>query len=96
MKGVSKGVQFNDRVLAGNLRTRAMQEILLVVNEDKKVKKWSAYKKTMLLTLAKSILPRLQEHTGEDGSAIVIEFSEVLAKKHGVNARSNGNSARQQ
>ncbi len=86
MKGASKGVQFNDRVLAGNLRTKVMQEIFLVVNEDQKVKKWSRYKKSMLLTLARSILPRLSEVTGEDGAPIVLELSGIIAKKNGINA----------
>ena len=92
MKGASKGVQFNDRVLAGNLRTKIMEEIFLVVNEDVKVTKWSAFKKQMLLVLARTILPRLNEVTGQDGGPLIVQLPGVITKKNGIDAKPGANS----
>lgn len=86
MKGSSSGVQFNDRVLAGKLRTKVMEEIFDVVKEASKVKKWSAYKKAMLLVLARTILPRLNEVTGQDGGPLIIELPKSIIQKNGTNA----------
>ena len=89
MKGATKGLEFNDRKLAGELRTKTMQEIFLIVNDDKKVKKFSAYKKAMLLVLAKSILPRLNELTGENGGPLVIELPKEIIEKNGLQSRTS-------
>lgn len=87
MRGNSTGVQFNDRVLAGEVRTLTLNEIKKVLKKGK----GSLYG-SVLVKLAGTILPRLNEHTGEDGKPMVIEISSSVAKKYGINATSNKNS----
>lgn len=71
MKGVG-GKPFYDRKLAGDLRTKALEELLLVVNDDPKADKFSDFKKDILLKLAGNVLPRLNEHSGPDQKPIPI------------------------
>lgn len=62
-----KGKSFNDRVLAGEVRTLTLSEIkkaLLGTDED--------FKKQVILRLAGSILPRLNELSGPDGAPLPI------------------------
>jgi hypothetical protein len=74
--GGQKGKSFNDRELAGEVRTLTLNEIkkaLTGVDED--------FKKQVILKLAGSILPRLNELTGENGGAIKIEGVEINVRK---------------
>lgn len=78
MKGGSKGTSFNDMQLAGQVRNLALnhlQKILAPDYEDKD------YQKQMLLKLANTILPRLNEHTGQDGEAIKIQGVVITLRK---------------
>ena len=50
---------------------------------DKSVAKFSDYKKAMLLKLANTVLPRLNEHTGEDGGPIKQDITGILTKVYG-------------
>lgn len=72
------GKNFQDRQLAAKVRSKALEDILLVLQDDKKVESFSEYKKQMLSSLAKSILPRLNEHTGNDGEPLKIIFDSSL------------------
>lgn len=80
MKGGSKGVNFNDRELAGEVRTLALNEIKKVLKKGK----GSLYG-AVLVRLSGTILPRLNELTGESGKPLIIQISEVIAKKNGIN-----------
>ncbi len=72
----------NDRELASKVRTKALNDIHAVLEGDEAVTaQWSDYKKSMLMTLAKSILPRLNEHTGNDGGAIEIKGVSIRVRK---------------
>jgi hypothetical protein len=59
----------NDRVLAADVRKLALTDIKDVLT-GKLYADDPAYKKQILLKLAPSLLPRLNEHTGEDGDPI--------------------------
>lgn len=59
------GVTKNNRILAANVRTIALSQIEKVLNGNDE-----EFKKALLLKLAGSILPKLNEHTGEDGEPI--------------------------
>ena len=59
------GKSFQDRKLAANVRNKALRDIHAVLKGDKSSLKFSEYKKAMLLKLASTVLPRLNEHTGE-------------------------------
>lgn len=74
------GKTLNDRKLAASVRTKALQDLLLVLNDDVDVAEWSDYKKTILAKLSPSLLPRLNEHTGEDGDAIKIQGVEIIVR----------------
>lgn len=72
-----KGKSFNDRELAGEVRTLTLKEIKkALMNSDD-----DEFKKQLLLRLAGSILPRLNEVTGENGGAIKIEGVEINVRK---------------
>ncbi len=75
MKGGSTGVSFNDRQLAGQVRSLALGHLQKVLSEDYKDKE---YQKQMLLKIAPSLLPRLNEHTGEDGAPLVVTFDNAF------------------
>jgi hypothetical protein len=67
-----KGRGFNDRELAGEVRTLTLNEIkkaLTGTDED--------FKKQVIIKLAGSILPRLNEVTGENGGAIQLSGVEI-------------------
>jgi hypothetical protein len=63
------GITLNDRKLAADVRTLSLKEMKKVLegnDED--------FKKQLILKLASSALPRLNEITGEDGDPIVVQM----------------------
>lgn len=66
------GKSYNDRLLAAAVRTKALQDIQKVLDGKSEVEKWGQFKKQILLNLSKSILPRLNEHTGRDGEDLPV------------------------
>lgn len=74
MKG-NKGVSFNDRQLAGQVRNLALAHLKKVLDPKFKDKD---YQKQMLLKLAPALLPRLNEHTGGDGEPLVLKFENAF------------------
>lgn len=75
MKGGSKGKLFSDRELAGQVRNLALDHLMKVLDPKYKDK---TYQKAMLLKIAPTLLPRLNEHTGEDGKPIVLSFDNAF------------------
>lgn len=65
------GKSLNDRELAAKVRTKALNDIQAVLNGED-TSSWSDYRKLILGNLSKSILPRLNEHSGPDGGEIPI------------------------
>ena len=65
----SGGKSFQDRELAAKVRTLALKEIQKVLE----VGEGELYK-AILTRLAGTVLPRLNEVTGQDGEAIVVEL----------------------
>lgn len=61
------GKTFNDRELAARVRTLTLQECEKALN-----KKAGKLYEAVLLKLAGSVLPRLNEHSGPDGRPIPI------------------------
>lgn len=68
------GKSLNDRKLAASVRTLALQEIQKVLEMDD-----CEYKRQVVLKLAPSLLPRLNEHTGKDGEDLP---TPILAHLH--------------
>lgn len=70
--------KYTDRVLAQEVRTLTLKEIKKVLVEEE----MSEFKKALLIRLAGSVLPRLNEVTGEGGEAIKIEIAGEIADKN--------------
>ena len=68
------GKDFNDRVLAARVRTMALEEIEKVLKEPE----MTELKKQVLLKLAGTVLPRLNEHTGDSGEPLKIVFDSAF------------------
>ena len=63
---------------ANSVRKLALDEIQKVLSPKYKDK---SYQKAMLLKIAPALLPRLNEHTGEDGGPIKIEGVDIAVRK---------------
>lgn len=68
----------NNRLLADNVRNLALKQVYRVLNG-----KDEEFKKQLLLKLAGTILPKLNEHTGEEGKPIEINITSSLEKIYG-------------
>jgi hypothetical protein len=66
-KGNTGGKSLNDRKLAAEVRTLALTEIKKYLEGKEEGYKGRDMKQAIILKLAPSILPRLNEHTGADG-----------------------------
>jgi hypothetical protein len=76
--------KYTDRLKAQKLRSLAIEEMIAVFQGDDK-----EFKKQLLLRMATTVLPRLNEHTGENGEAIIINVSKEGAEKYGINSASS-------
>lgn len=70
-----------DLTITKEVRTKALGDILEVLNETKESKKFSEFKKQMLLRLATTVLPRVNEHSGVDGKDLSIIISSESAHR---------------
>ena len=68
------GKTLQDREKAAKVRNKGLDCLLAVLEEKKEVNRWGKYKKDVVLKLAGTLLPRINEHTGEGGEAIIIKF----------------------
>jgi len=59
-----------DYDLTKDVRNQALVDILEVLKETPKSKKFGSYKQQMLLKLANTVLPRVNEITGKDGQPV--------------------------
>lgn len=78
--GNTGGKSLNDRKLAAEVRSLALGEIKEILEQEK----MTELKKAVILKLAPSLLPRLNEHTGDDGKElfpvpILSNFKDVSA-----------------
>lgn len=78
--------KYTDRILAQNVRTLALKEIEKVLQADYEDKE---FRKAVLLKIAPTLLPRLNEVTGENGNAIVIHVAKEIAEKQELYAASH-------
>lgn len=63
------GVTLNDKRLAAEVRTLTLRQIKKVLEGDD-----NDFKKQLILKLAPTTLPRINEHTGEDGAPISVNI----------------------
>jgi hypothetical protein len=69
-----------DSTIVKDVRHQALGDILEVLKETAKAKKFSQRKYDMLLKLATTVLPRVTEHTGNDGAPIVFMPVQLMEK----------------
>lgn len=62
-----------DRKLSKAVRTLTLKKIKNVLLDDDRKKYSQEFQEALILKLAGTILPRLNEHTGEDGGKIFFE-----------------------
>ena len=56
------------------VRNKVLDDIKEVLDESAKSKKFGKFKQEMLLKLAPTVMPRVQEISGPDGEAIVVSW----------------------
>lgn len=89
--GNSGGIGVNDRHLAAEVRRLTLNKIkdlFTMPTVKMSTDDYDLYK-AVLIKLAGSVLPRLQEVTGEDGGAIVVQMSKTIAEKNGITNESD-------
>lgn len=67
------GKTLNDRKLAASVRTLGLRELERILKLDD-----CEYKREIMKKLAPTLLPRLNEHTGEDGEKLTVNFDPVF------------------
>jgi hypothetical protein len=73
--GNTGGKSLNDRQLAASVRSLALTEIQKYLEGKEKGYKNEEMKAAIILKLAPTLLPRLNEHTGEDGGDINVNLT---------------------
>lgn len=87
MKFNSKGASFNDRKLAGEVREMGLKHLKRVLAPNFKDKE---FQKAVILKISSSLLPRLNEITGQDGNPLIISFDKTFS---GTPSEATGSSA---
>lgn len=64
-----------DSTITKEVRNQALGDILEVLKETPRSKKFGIFKKQMLLKLSNTVLPRVQEMSGVDGAPIKLQIS---------------------
>lgn len=72
------GVPHYRRELAGEVRDLTLKEIKSILLDKKNEKHGKEFRQQVILRLASNVLPRLNEHTGEDGKPINIKFDDTF------------------
>lgn len=70
-----------DSTITKEVRNQTLGDILEVLKETPQSKKFGIFKKQMLLKLANTVLPRVNEHSGIDGDPIKIQGVEIIIRK---------------
>jgi len=63
-----------DPELVKDVRMAALTDILEVLKESSKAKRFGKFKQEMLLKLAPTVMPRINEHNGGDGQPIQVQM----------------------
>ena len=79
------GVSLNNRKLATSVRTKLLKEVEKILDSGTPEEK-----KEILFRMCGTLLPRLNEHTGEDGEKLFP--APLLAGKSNGNNNYNGNA----
>lgn len=85
------GIGVNDRKLGAQIRRLTLRKIEKILADDYPDE---AFQKAVILKLASTVLPRINEHSGEDGESIkvTVEIAGEIAKKHDSTRNPEGDS----
>ncbi len=78
------GKPFYDRQKAGEVRTKTLECIELILDDDEQIVKWSKHKLDIIHKLATNILPRLNEVTGIDGKDLFPDEESIKKSKEAI------------
>lgn len=84
MVGNRGGQSLNDRRLAAEVRSLSLKKLKAILEGED-----NDYQRQILMKLAPSLLPRLNEHTGEDGEKLFPQ--PLLAGKSNVSDNNSDN-----
>lgn len=73
------GTSLNNRKLSSDVRTKLLLQCQAILDGTDELAK-----KELLFKMCTTLLPRLNEHAGEDGEAIKITISKDIADKYEV------------
>jgi hypothetical protein len=73
--------KYTDRLRAQSLRTASLDIMIQAIKGEGEFGEDFEFRKQLLLRLASNVLPRLNEHTGEDGNAILIQIAKEVSDK---------------
>ncbi len=82
--GNSGGKSLNDRKLAANVRTLTLKKIQTILEGED-----NDYQRQIILKLAGTVLPRLNEHTGEDGKELPTPILAYAVSNNNSNQEDN-------
>lgn len=86
------GIIYTDRKLGAEVRSLTLKKIKAVLEDDKNEIYKKDFQEALILRLAGSVLPRLNEVTGEDGKPIIFQVSKEIAEKNNINETDNSTS----
>lgn len=67
--GAPRGKLFSERELAGEVRNLGLKKLKTILGDNYEDKE---FQKQIMLRLAPSLLPRLNEHSGEGGGPVAV------------------------
>ena len=71
------GVIAPDRKLGAEVRRLTLKRIKAILEGEE-----NDFQRAVILKLASTVLPRINEHSGEDGSPIVIQIAKDISDKY--------------
>lgn len=80
------------RIKAGEVRMALFEIVQKTLRGEGEFGGDIDFKKQLILRIASNLLPRLNEHTGEDGGAMVVVTSPELAEKYGLSTITSSTS----
>lgn len=87
------GKSFQDREKSAKLRAEVIDSLFLVIADDPRVEQWSEYKKRIVEKLAGTVLPRLNEHSGAEGTPLQIVISKETAERYAITPNPENSSS---
>lgn len=84
------GISIIDRKLGAEVRRLTLKKIKAILESGKDLE----FQKAVILKLASTVLPRINEHSGEGGEAmkVIVEVASEISNKHALTHDTTGDS----